>query len=761
MRSPSAFLAMLFAWVAAPASAQVVGDVLGGGSCDRPADIAPLSRQILATHLCRYPSDLESWSGTPRVTITPYYSSTVHPYARPAVVAALRGLSATILVNAGYRTVVQQYVMGRRAGRAGSGCYGRLAAPPGGTHAAGCAVDLNNARSVISQMNAVGFSWWGDRDPVHFSLRGCAGGDGSVSAVARNDVAAFQHLWNANNPSDRIPVSGNWDGTTIDRMHRSPIAGFARDGCAEDRDADGSPEGEDCDDRDASRYPRAPELCDARDNDCDPNVDEGVAQDCGSDVGECQIGRQTCAVGVWSPCAGEVASAPETCDTLDNDCDGEHDEERICEHEDAALARLAFGRQSTDLDGDGRADACFWRGERLECAMAAGYGFEGRVGGPSIALDMHDSLRVADLDGDGRDDVCAQDGDQFVCWRSQGDRFAEGRAVLHARDRSPGARGTELWLADVDGDGRLDLCTRDMDGLRCSVTASGHVTSLSALSDAAGFDDVGAHGSLRFGDVDGDGRDDVCARVEGGLTCWLADATGFGARIEGPRWDPAEGWDDPGRVSTWRLIDVEGDGRADACARGPEGFRCWHSDGRSFPRSSAGPLLPAGDGFDARARYATLRMGDLDGDGAMDLCARADEALRCWLWTGEGFTREVRGPALTDEDGWSLVSRYESLRMADVDGDGRADVCGRHGDHVLCWISTGIGFSRRWQIDGRDTSGLAVGGDSRSRSFRPSGSCTVGRTRTARLSATLVVGLAVLVRVRRRSRLRQLQIVGA
>ena len=72
--------------------------------------------------------------------------------------------------------------------------------------------------------------------------------------------------------------------------------------------------------------PPSPEQCDNKDNDCNGLTDEGDpggGATCGTNTGECVAGVMHCNLITHTPqCQGAVGPQPETCNNLDDDCDG-------------------------------------------------------------------------------------------------------------------------------------------------------------------------------------------------------------------------------------------------------------------------------------------------------------------------------------------------------------------------------------------------------------------------------------------------------
>ena len=73
------------------------------------------------------------------------------------------------------------------------------------------------------------------------------------------------------------------------------------------------------------------ETCNSIDDDCDGQIDEGVSQTITCGAGACQgTVVQTCSSGSWSPACTPGTPGTETCNSIDDDCDNIIDDENIC-----------------------------------------------------------------------------------------------------------------------------------------------------------------------------------------------------------------------------------------------------------------------------------------------------------------------------------------------------------------------------------------------------------------------------------------------
>ena len=305
-----------------------------------------------------------------------------------------------------------------------------------------------------------------------------------------------------------------------------------------------------------------------------------------------------------------------------------------------------------------------------------------------------------DVNGDGKADACGRDPSGITCALAEsggsfGAPFA-GPSWSDATGWRPAAYASTVQLADVNGDGKADACARAAAGVTCALsTGSGFGTPFAgpAWSDAEGWNVPAYYATVQFPDVNGDGKADACARAAAGITCALSTGSGFGAPFAGPAWSDAAGWNTPSRYRTIRFPDIDGDGRADVCGRSSDGLHCARSTGTGFGADIAGPGWSDATGWSSAAYASTIQFPDVDGDGKADVCARAAAGITCALSTGSAFGPPFAGPAWSDAAGWGAPAYYAAVVFLDLDGDGRDDVCGRSSERDRhCALSSGTSF---------------------------------------------------------------------
>ena len=269
------------------------------------------------------------------------------------------------------------------------------------------------------------------------------------------------------------------------------------------------------------------------------------------------------------------------------------------------------------------------------CALAT-VSFAPAVAYPSLYKPY--VVLAADLDGDGDLDLVVLDEESSTASVFVNDGHG-AFAAAPAPDRygfPTGEYPTGGALADLDGDGVLDLVTADYHGNSVSVLrgtlAGGAYTLAAAVSypTAAGAETS----NLAIGDLDGDGALDVIATNP--QTSSISVLRGLG----------------DGRLAAARNVAI-------AIPGAPE------------------PVAP----------YA-IALGDFDGDGHLD-AAIADETndrVAIELGNGDGTLRAGVAPAIGGLGPFNLIAR-------DLDGDGRLDlaISERGGDAVSVLLGRGDG----------------------------------------------------------------------
>jgi hypothetical protein len=184
------------------------------------------------------------------------------------------------------------------------------------------------------------------------------------------------------------------------------------------------------------------EICDGTDNDCDNTTDEGcncidgATQSCGvTDVGACQFGSQACSAGNWGLCVGSVDPVAEICDGIDNNCDNTIDEGCSVCSDDCSSGQTQCSGTQVQTCGNYDADSCLEWSTAIDCPS-------GQTCSGTSCVSSGCTQETVDINKDGSFSLCGCDGtDGYVCDKdggSVGDGLCMGSSCINNQPVSAG-----------------------------------------------------------------------------------------------------------------------------------------------------------------------------------------------------------------------------------------------------------------------------------------------------------------------------------
>ena len=284
-------------------------------------------------------------------------------------------------------------------------------------------------------------------------------------------------------------------------------------------------------------------------------------------------------------------------------------------------------------------------------------------------------VAIADIDGDGRPDIFLASVERpSALYRNLGKmKFEEVTAVSGIDTK--GLAVTSAVFADVDGDGDVDLLVGTLGGPIKLFTNDGHGHFTDATA-SSGLHSGLAATTMTLADVDGDGDLDLYVatyKTRNALDAYPPQARSFDqvVRKVGDKYEVRDAWKTEYRVED--RPDLGGIARFQRAERdlfflndGHGHFTEQPTSGPRWRDANGKALAEAPDYFGLSARFY-----DVNGDGAPDLyvCNDFEDPDQFWLNDGRGGFQLVPTLALR-----ATSNTCMSLDFGDVNRDGAVDI---------------------------------------------------------------------------------------
>jgi hypothetical protein len=302
------------------------------------------------------------------------------------------------------------------------------------------------------------------------------------------------------------------------------------------------------------------------------------------------------------------------------------------------------------------------------------------------------SIAVGDLDGDGKADLIVANFTSNTISIFRNTSSAGSVSYAAKIDLTSGTGTGYVAVGDLDGDGKLDLAVANYTANTVSVfrntsPGAGTISYAARVNFTTGSNPR----SVAIGDLDGDGKADLATTnyLSHTVSVFRNTSPGAGTISYAAKVDYSTGASsNPHAVA---IGDMDDDGKADLAVAN------YTTNLVSVFRNTslaAGTIAFATKvDFTSGTRPASIAIGDLDGDGKIDLAAgnRTSKTVSVFRNTSAGIGN-INYAAKVD---LTTANDPRSVAMGDLDGDGKADLAASNGGSqsvsVFKNTSTGVG----------------------------------------------------------------------
>jgi len=355
-----------------------------------------------------------------------------------------------------------------------------------------------------------------------------------------------------------------------------------------------------------------------------------------------------------------------------------HGEGFVLAGEPVPVGPMAGTPVASDVDGDGDLDVvvacgpCCGRDAdpasgHVVVLLNDGSGVLSHAGDPVKLLESALGVAVGLIDRDGIPDAVVYHHDDYrvgLLRGRAGGGFGEPEYLALAEGASPHVHS--VALADVNGDGHLDVCATLVDDHAMAVLLGDGRGGFAASVGSPYFAMRHPYQQLNLVEVTGDGHlDAVLTDVRGnGLTVLAGSGTGMFAPSRGFTLNAHTPIASAERPMAAAVGDVDGDGDLDAVCvieESPLAVVMENIGGGVYREHAQNPLGLA-------VASTSIALGDLNGDGVLDVVAGGTMTDRVSVCVGSG------DGTFDEPEEIRVEGQSPSVLLADLDGDGRLDI---------------------------------------------------------------------------------------